>query len=171
MVEVWDRGLAASQFIAEVGVGLSLGEKTYTLQMRPNENQGKKSLKKADEGALGTVTFTTKVEMGPKELCNPGMPEECAQVTVVVSCDKAVGLPSMDQFSKSDPYCKVRVKSSGTQPSTKFKTNAIDNTADPDWTSMEHSFTSSFPALVDEGQPWSIESMSLTWRTHGSWQR
>ena len=44
------------------------------------------------------TTSETKVEMGAKELCNPGKTEECAQVSVTVSCDRASGLPSMDQF-------------------------------------------------------------------------
>ncbi|CAE7756036.1 unnamed protein product [Symbiodinium sp. CCMP2456] len=162
MVEVWDSDVTRSQFIGEVGVGLSLGEQSYTLPLRPNKNCGTKSLEKAEKGSIGTVTFTTKVEMGAKTLCNPGKTEECAPITVTVSCDKASGLPSMDQFSKSDPYCKVRLKSSDTQPSAHFKTKAIDNTANPDWTSMEHSFTASFLVLVDEDRPWSIDSMSLT---------
>ena len=162
MVEVWDSDVTRSQFIGEVGVGLSLGERSHTLPLSPNKNCGTKSLKMAEKESIGTVTFTTKVEMGPKENCNPGKAEECAEVTVTVSCEKAAGLPSMDQFSKSDPYCKVRIKSSDTGPSTSFKTKAIDNTADPDWTSLEHSFSTSFPVLVDDGKPWSIDSMSLT---------
>jgi len=162
MVEVWDSDVTRSQFIGEVGVGLSLGEQSYTLPLRPNKNCGTKSLKKAEKGSIGTVTFTTKVEMGAKKLCNPGKTEECAPISVTVSCDKASGLPSMDQFSKSDPYCKVRLKSSDIQPSAHFKTRAIDNTVNPDWTSMEHSFTASFMVLVDGDKPWSIDSMSLT---------
>ena len=42
------------------------------------------------------------------------------------------------------------MKSSDTKPSTHFKTKAIDNTANPDWTNMEHAFTTSFLLLVDE---------------------
>ncbi|CAE7466434.1 unnamed protein product [Symbiodinium natans] len=162
MVEVWDSDVTTSEFIGEVGVSLSLGEKSYSLPLRPNKNRGTKSLKKAEKGSIGTVAFTTKVEMGVPEACNPGQEELCASLTVTVSCDRAHDVAAMDRFSASDPYCLVRMKSTDTQPSSKFRTKSISDTLNPDWTDMEHSHTFSFLVLVDDGVPWSIDSISLT---------
>lgn len=80
---------------------------------------------------------------------------KCVTITATVKCKSASNIPNIEYFGKTDPYCKVRVKSSMKEPSKKHETEHVPDNLDPTFPITE--FTESWEVPMIQPVPTNTE--------------